>query len=794
MALAYLLDPVNQYQNRAGVNNVSGFFKVFRADTDDIATTYKDFNGTFNPERIPIDNNGRAIIIAESGRPYRVEMYLPNGSLEFTQYPVYPLAGGGSGLVAVNIESTDGSIDVDKTAIGGVTNFDLSMAADDSQFLDWIKCVGATAAGEGVLIPQKSEGTMHMSTSGIILRAGQLYHITARFSATKTSTEPFYDNVTLAFRTYDGETDSVVHQENRIIDYSLGLVQEFEVSADIKVGDANTSLRFAYGAQDVHGGEIRLVSADVHRIFSGISRAAGSLVQEQADWTEANPAAPSYIKNKPQNLVQDAAYVHTDNNFTTAEKDKLSGIETGAEVNVQANWTEANTSSDAYIQNKPQNLVQDAAYVHTDNNFTSAYKDKLDGIAAGAEVNVQANWAESNTSSDAYIQNKPSLATVATSGSYNDLSNKPTIPAAQVNSDWNASSGVAQILNKPNLATVATSGSYNDLSNKPTIPAAQVNSDWNASSGVSAILNKPNLATVATSGSYNDLSNKPSIPDAQVNSDWNAASGVAQILNKPSLAAVATSGAYSDLSGTPSIPAAANNGVLTITQNGTSKGTFSANQSGNNTIALTDTTYSQISRGSGAGLAPGLPSGSGTSKYLREDGTWQTPEVSSVDINEGSPASGTFIELRPGGGYVLSVGSKDIGFDTWAGKPSHAAELYVHHTWGTGNIPVYHVRNIMNGYINYVPVENVSGSCTVTIEAPHLSMDNEQYDYVVAFTSYTNSTLAGTVDVENCQPSGHYESGVFVADYPSLHGSNPVSSPVIFVTGPMYTYVEVRRT
>ena len=66
--------------------------------------------------------------------------------------------------------------------------------------------------------------------------------------------------------------------------------------------------------------------------------------------------------------------------------------------------------------------------------------------------------------------NSADLATVATSGSYNDLTNKPTIPAAQVNSDWNANSGVAQILNKPTLATVATSGSYNDLSNKPTIP------------------------------------------------------------------------------------------------------------------------------------------------------------------------------------------------------------------------------------------------------------------------------------------------------------------------------------
>ena len=34
-------------------------------------------------------------------------------------------------------------------------------------------------------------------------------------------------------------------------------------------------------------------------------------------------------------------------------------------------------------------------------------------------------------------------------GNYNTLTNKPTIPAAQVNSDWNATSGVASILNKP---------------------------------------------------------------------------------------------------------------------------------------------------------------------------------------------------------------------------------------------------------------------------------------------------------------------------------------------------------
>ena len=84
----------------------------------------------------------------------------------------------------------------------------------------------------------------------------------------------------------------------------------------------------------------------------------------------------------------------------------------------------------------------------------------------------------------------------------------PTIPAAQVNADWNATSGVAQISNKPNLATVATSGQYSDLSGLPNIPAAQVNSDWNSSSGASEILNKPTLF----SGSYTDLTSKPTIP------------------------------------------------------------------------------------------------------------------------------------------------------------------------------------------------------------------------------------------------------------------------------------------
>ena len=44
------------------------------------------------------------------------------------------------------------------------------------------------------------------------------------------------------------------------------------------------------------------------------------------------------------------------------------------------------------------------------------------------------------------------------SGSYNDLSNKPTIPDAQVQSDWNATSGMGEILNKPTLGAAAAKG------------------------------------------------------------------------------------------------------------------------------------------------------------------------------------------------------------------------------------------------------------------------------------------------------------------------------------------------
>ena len=104
---------------------------------------------------------------------------------------------------------------------------------------------------------------------------------------------------------------------------------------------------------------------------------------------------------------------------------------------------------------------------------TAPYMWKYTYWNGGTDVSGWQTWATSAQGAKADTAVQPGdLATVATTGAYSDLTGTPTIPAAQVNSDWNASSGVAEILNKPTLATVATSGAYSDLTGTPTIPAA----------------------------------------------------------------------------------------------------------------------------------------------------------------------------------------------------------------------------------------------------------------------------------------------------------------------------------
>ena len=188
--------------------------------------------------------------------------------------------------------------------------------------------------------------------------------------------------------------------------------------------------------------------------------------------------------------------------------------------------------------------------------FTTAEINEIEeGAAAKVDLSDYAKTAD--------------LSTVATSGSYNDLSDKPSIPkpyelpvasttalgGVKVGSGLSITNGVlsatgggtadsvdwSKIQNKPNFANVATSGDYNDLSNKPTIPSVEgLASEAYVNEKVAAIVipevptkvselendkgyltehqslegyaKTADLAQVAKTGSYNDLIDKPTIP------------------------------------------------------------------------------------------------------------------------------------------------------------------------------------------------------------------------------------------------------------------------------------------
>ena len=216
------------------------------------------------------------------------------------------------------------------------------------------------------------------------------------------------------------------------------------------------------------------------------------------------------------------------------------------------------------------------------------------------------------------------LATVATSGSYNDLSNKPSIPDST--SDLtNDGDGIKPFLTehqdisgkldkslgtgKKNLNVVTDASGNITTEAKPTIPSKVTDlsdgssyikksasatgllkddgtvdkTSYATTAALSAKANTADLATVATSGSYNDLANKPEIPDEVIVDSTLSSSSTHAIQNKAvhsalagkantaDLATVATSGSYNDLDDVPTqfTPAAHNQASSTITDTNT---------------------------------------------------------------------------------------------------------------------------------------------------------------------------------------------------------------------------------
>ena len=225
----------------------------------------------------------------------------------------------------------------------------------------------------------------------------------------------------------------------------------------------------------------------------------------------------------------------------TASNTVMGGVKIGSNISVSSGTisiTKSNVTS-ALGYTPP---VSDTTYVNATASaaglMSSSDKSKLDSIAANAN-----NYIHPASHPASMITG---LAAVATSGSYNDLSDKPTIPSAytlptasntvmggvKIGSNISVSSGTISIT-KSNVtsalgytppvsdttyvnATASAAGlmSSSDKSKLDSIAANANNYIHPASHPASMITG---LAAVATSGSYSDLSNKPTIPVVPTN-------------------------------------------------------------------------------------------------------------------------------------------------------------------------------------------------------------------------------------------------------------------------------------
>ena len=176
------------------------------------------------------------------------------------------------------------------------------------------------------------------------------------------------------------------------------------------------------------------------------------------------------------NYIIDTNYVHTDNNLTNTLKSNydsayasihthdnksiLDGITNddianwnSKEINVQSDWSVADISSDAYIKNKPEiptvtNDLTNELKTKYDTTYTNMHthsnKDILDNITSTnitnwnkAETNVQSDWAQTDTTADDYIKNKPTIPTMPTKTSELTNDSNYVVDSSYVHTDNN---------------------------------------------------------------------------------------------------------------------------------------------------------------------------------------------------------------------------------------------------------------------------------------------------------------------------------------------------------------------
>jgi hypothetical protein len=220
--------------------------------------------------------------------------------------------------------------------------------------------------------------------------------------------------------------------------------------------------------------------------------------------------------------------------------------------------------------------------------MSSTDKTKLDGIAAGAEVNVNADW--NAVSGDAQILNKPTVPT-----STSQLTNDSGF-ISSTSGDWSGTfdgQEGAYYLSRANHTGTQTASTISDFSEAVD---DRVNSLLVAGSNITLTYDDPtNTLTIASSGGGGiSDGDKGDITVSGSGATWTIDSGVVTLAKQASLAANSIQG---NNTGSPATPLA-----LTGTQ----------------TTAMLDEFTSALK-----GLAPA--SGGGTSNFLRADGSWAAP-------------------------------------------------------------------------------------------------------------------------------------------------------------------------
>ena len=132
---------------------------------------------------------------------------------------------------------------------------------------------------------------------------------------------------------------------------------------------------------------------EVHEsIVSAVEYVTGIIPesQVQSNWTETDNEDPSYIQNKPNELPLVAG-------------DGITITEDLDHITIAANVT----SIDGYATIEEVNNVS-STIIETVNNVSGALHEEIQNIPE----QVQADWDEDNTSSKAYIQNKPTIPSI----------------------------------------------------------------------------------------------------------------------------------------------------------------------------------------------------------------------------------------------------------------------------------------------------------------------------------------------------------------------------------------------